>query len=619
MNIVAHEDDSLIFQNPDLIKAIEAGNCSMTVFLTAGDAGLPLTYTIDRENGAKAAYAYMAGKPNVWVESSAGIPGKAASMWTLSGTDIRLVFLRLPDGAVDGTGFGKGSIEQLWRGTVASLTTVDSAAAYTRGDLVSALVALMNSYQPSRINTQDFSGVFGGEDHSDHFATGFFAREASHAYTAEHQIFGYRGYATAHMPENVSEPWRSRKIDTFFTYTPFDPNACGQTPEQCAGIYMSWMSRQYVSVVASGGACAAQTGTQTLVSDTTNTVAPGTPAVAAYIPPTWTASIPGATWIWKSFMVADPTVIDETTFTKQFTLSGLATAGTITIAADDHFVATLNGVQFGSQNDFDNFKAGNESTYDITPLLRPGVNTLTITVRNIATVEADPTANPAGLLYRLVATTNGCAVTFFDTVQPATVSPVGGAHITTVYDGTPKTVSFTTDPAGLPLAITYGGSPTAPTNVGTYVVHATVTDGAYAGSSGEANLTITKVPQTITFAQPSDVMLATGVVGLSATSSAGLPVSFTASGACSMNGPASVRLRTIGTCTVVARQSGDANHQAAPNVTRSFAVRLSFVGASGNPPFSWWLARILSSRILENVPPTPTSTAPRDTQQNADN
>lgn len=55
--------------------------------------------------------------------------------------------------------------------------------------------------------------------------------------------------------------------------------------------------------------------------------------------------------------------------------------------------------------------------------------------------------------------------------------------LTQTYDGSPKPVGTTTTPSGLNVTITYDGSPTAPTNAGSYAVAATITDPNYQGSS----------------------------------------------------------------------------------------------------------------------------------------
>jgi len=56
-------------------------------------------------------------------------------------------------------------------------------------------------------------------------------------------------------------------------------------------------------------------------------------------------------------------------------------------------------------------------------------------------------------------------------------------NLTAIYDGTPKSATATTSPTGLPIVITYDGSTTAPTNVGTYSVVATIDNPWYQGSS----------------------------------------------------------------------------------------------------------------------------------------
>ena len=68
-------------------------------------------------------------------------------------------------------------------------------------------------------------------------------------------------------------------------------------------------------------------------------------------------------------------------------------------------------------------------------------------------------------------------------------------NLTQAADGTARTVTVTTDPPGLPVTITYNGSPTAPTAPGTYQVVATVNDPNYQGSAtGTLTITDTTAP-----------------------------------------------------------------------------------------------------------------------------
>ena len=66
MNVVAHEDDDILFMNPPTSLDVAAGRCLTTVYLTAGDDGLGASYWHGREDGAMAAYATMARVNNAW-------------------------------------------------------------------------------------------------------------------------------------------------------------------------------------------------------------------------------------------------------------------------------------------------------------------------------------------------------------------------------------------------------------------------------------------------------------------------------------------------------------------------------------------------------------------------
>ena len=92
LNIVAHEDDDLLFLSPDLIRDIRGGKCVRTIFLTAGDAADNVggnafqrkRYWLARERGNRAAYALMAGVRNSWKESHVQVNGHRIVMFTLA-------------------------------------------------------------------------------------------------------------------------------------------------------------------------------------------------------------------------------------------------------------------------------------------------------------------------------------------------------------------------------------------------------------------------------------------------------------------------------------------------------------------------------------------------------
>jgi hypothetical protein len=75
------------------------------------------------------------------------------------------------------------------------------------------------------------------------------------------------------------------------------------------------------------------------------------------------------------------------------------------------------------------------------------------------------------------------------TVNNATATVTLG-NLSQTFDGTAKSATATTTPAGLTVVFTYDGSPNAPTNAGTYQVIGTVSDAVYVGSATN-NLVIT--------------------------------------------------------------------------------------------------------------------------------
>jgi hypothetical protein len=80
--------------------------------------------------------------------------------------------------------------------------------------------------------------------------------------------------------------------------------------------------------------------------------------------------------------------------------------------------------------------------------------------------------------------------------------------------------------------------------------------------------------QTISFAQPGDVGRNASPT-LVASASSGLPVSFSGGtpGVCAVAPNGRVTPLGIGVCSVTASQTGNANYDAAPSVTRTFAIR----------------------------------------------
>jgi len=158
--------------------------------------------------------------------------------------------------------------------------------------------------------------------------------------------------------------------------------------------------------------CTQTTGVLDVVSDTTNTVVENTnlPAVATWDEHTaWTASIPGATWIWESVEVMFPTTDEVKTFVKTFTLPGGPVSASVAVAADNSYRLWVNGNLVCEDATESNFSSGGQDTCVVSPaFLQAGMNTVKIEVKNWALSGGTAVSNPAGALYKLSVVHDTC-------------------------------------------------------------------------------------------------------------------------------------------------------------------------------------------------------------------
>lgn len=129
-------------------------------------------------------------------------------------------------------------------------------------------------------------------------------------------------------------------------------------------------------------------------------------------------------------------------------------------------------------------------------------------------------------------------------------------------------------PTGLTLSSTGVLSGTA-TAAGTYNFTVTATDAA--GVTGERAYTLVVAPpvmqpQTITFGTLANRVATSGPITLSATSSSGLPVSYTVTGPAVLNGTTLTLTGAAGVVTVTATQAGNSAFNPATSVTQTFTV-----------------------------------------------
>jgi hypothetical protein len=208
MQIVAHQDDDLLFMSPDLRDTVNAGRATTTVYVTAGEEDRPPTgvqrsdltkddcvhdagndqdhldqrlgredYAGCRALGAMAAWAGIAGAsnpddPDLWDRESVNIGFDGGSRWVEEDTlrannRIKLVFLNLPEAgdhqadirpgdSRDGYNLTYMLNDGATRKTVLSSDSmVELKQDYDLGTLQGVLRGLIARYNPTVIRTQD--------------------------------------------------------------------------------------------------------------------------------------------------------------------------------------------------------------------------------------------------------------------------------------------------------------------------------------------------------------------------------------------------------------------------------------------------------------------------------
>lgn len=289
VNVVAHEDDDILFMNPDVAGGIRAGVPTATIFLTAGenafdgdpandpddpycpkppnDGGNHLgdlsreRYAQCRQQGVRAAYAQMADVADVWDGSLVDVTGgDFGELYTLRAKpSVKLVFLDLPE---DGDAQIGGSLYHLYFGDVPNFSTdtlvptdgvVQRSYSYNRADTVNALVALYQLFAPTAVRVQDTTpdareriGAWIFNDHTDHVMAARFATEALGRYTRQTtydriSLEEFRDYNIGGAPVNLTPGARAAKNATFQAYKPFD----SATWEIDSQDYTDWSQRMY--------------------------------------------------------------------------------------------------------------------------------------------------------------------------------------------------------------------------------------------------------------------------------------------------------------------------------------------------------------------------------------
>jgi hypothetical protein len=265
--IVAHQDDDLLFMQPDLLDAVKRGGVT-SVYVTAGNGKKDTGYADQRYDGLRFAYGAAAGADDWrcgWLE----IAGHTAQHCRLDSKPVSLVFLGYPDGGKEGE--YDGSLLQLWEGTADNVETVaQRSTRYSRDGLVETVTQILRETQPAHIRTLEVAATH-GRDHSDHMIVGALSVLAMARANTHADLLSYRGYDIAQEPPNKLGVVYDASFDLLARYEAC-ANDCGACGEACDAIdetHVTWLLRRYAIGFRRAAAGLLRSGTQCLTTELT--------------------------------------------------------------------------------------------------------------------------------------------------------------------------------------------------------------------------------------------------------------------------------------------------------------------------------------------------------------
>jgi len=290
----------------------------------------------------------------------------------------------------------------------------------------------------------------------------------------------------------------------------------------------------YLSITTSGasvpvtGVSVNPTAASLLVGGTQQMIATVAPANAVNAAVTWASSDPAVAMVNASGLVTAVSA-GNATITVTTEEGGFTASSTITVSSP---IIAVTGVSVAPDAATVSIGATQQLVSTVAPAnaTNPAV-TWSSSDPAVATVNGSGlvTAAAPGNATITVTTQSGGFTAAAEITVPALSATVTLGNTNQIYNGSPRPVSVTTQPAGLAVAVTYDGSSVAPTNVGTYAVTATVTEPNYTGST-VGTLTISDPDATITLGNLRQSYDGTPRAVTSTTNPEGLAVTITYDG-----------------------------------------------------------------------------------------
>jgi LmbE family N-acetylglucosaminyl deacetylase len=224
LTFVAHQDDDLIFMNPDVASDEQAKYNVWVVYLTAGQDTGGMEYAHKRIEGARAAHARAAKVDNNWTPEILSLAGHDVATNTLDGTNVRLAFTYIWSASGE-AGDSNGDLYRMWFDANFVAQPIDGSATYTRSSFLDMLRAVISTAKPDYIRTQN-TITNRDVDHIDHISGALFAAQADSCQgRTVIQRDEYLDYVIKEMPPNIEGYWATEKLEIFNKYLEHDAKA----------------------------------------------------------------------------------------------------------------------------------------------------------------------------------------------------------------------------------------------------------------------------------------------------------------------------------------------------------------------------------------------------------
>ena len=243
--VVAHQDDDLLFMQPDVLESVRRGTGVTNIYVTAGNGKKGADAANPRYEGLKRAYG-NAANDQAWDCGWLAVRSHPIQHCRLEAANVSLVFLAYPDGGK--LGELPSSLLRLWQGDISEATTVaERTTVYSRDELIETVAAILRAVQPESVRTLDLPASH-GYDHSDHMIVGALTALALARTPLDPELLAYRGYNTSLEPANKLPATFAAAHDALAFYEACATDcgvACGTPCPHTDPTHDLWLDRRY--------------------------------------------------------------------------------------------------------------------------------------------------------------------------------------------------------------------------------------------------------------------------------------------------------------------------------------------------------------------------------------